>query len=64
MHKNRLIAIFVAIFVVIAVPIAGLLYDSYLHMQDDTKAEWAMHANQVLKMANNRIKDDLSSTSR
>ena len=60
MHKNRLIAIFVAIFVVIAVPIAGLLYDSYLHMQDDTKAEWAMHANQVLKMANNRIKDDLS----
>ena len=60
MHKNRLIVIFVAIFIVIAVPIAGLLYDSYLHMQDDAKAEWAMHANQVLKMANNRIKDDLA----
>ena len=60
MHKNRLIAIFVAIFVIIAVPIAGLLYDSYLHMQDDAKAEWAMHANQVLKMANNRIKADLA----
>ena len=60
MHKNRLIVIFVAIFIVIAVPIAGLLYDSYLHMQDDAKAEWAMHANQVLKMANNRIKADLA----
>ena len=60
MHKNRLIVIFVAIFIVIAVPITGLLYDSYLHMQDDAKAEWAMHANQVLKMANNRIKDDLA----
>lgn len=60
MHKNRLIVILSIIFIVIAVPIAGLLYDSYLHMQSDTKAEWAMHANQVLKMANNRIKDDLS----
>lgn len=60
MHKNRLIVILSIIFIVIAVPIAGLLYDSYLHMQADTKAEWAMHANQVLKMANNRIKDDLS----
>jgi signal transduction histidine kinase len=29
-------------------------------MQDESKAEWAMHAAQVLKMADNRIKDDLA----
>ena len=58
--KKRLVLIYSAIFAVIALPVAGLLYDSYLHMQDESKAEWAMHATQVLKMANNRIKDDLS----
>ena len=58
--KKRLVLIYTAIFAVIALPVAGLLYDSYLHMQDESKAEWAMHATQVLKMANNRIKDDLS----
>ena len=58
--KKRLVLIYTAIFVVIALPVAWLLYDSYLRMQDDAKAEWAMHATQVLKMANNRIKDDLS----
>lgn len=58
--KNRLVLIYSAIFAVIALPVAGLLYDSYLHMQDESKAEWAMHATQVLKMANNRIKDDLA----
>ncbi len=58
--KKRLIVIYSAIFAVIALPVAGLLYDSYLHMQDESKAEWAMHAAQVLKMADNRIKDDLA----
>ncbi|MBQ3721237.1 MAG: HAMP domain-containing histidine kinase [Fibrobacter sp.] len=58
--KKRLVLIYSAIFAVIALPVAGLLYDSYLHMQDESKAEWAMHATQVLKMANNRIKDDLA----
>lgn len=58
--KKRLVLIYTAIFAVIALPVAGLLYDSYLHMQDDAKAEWAMHATQVLKMANNKIKDDLA----
>ncbi len=58
--KKRLVLFYTAIFVVIALPVAWLLYDSYLRMQDDAKAEWAMHATQVLKMANNRIKDDLS----
>ena len=58
--KKRLVLIYTAIFAVIALPVAGLLYDSYLHMQDESKAEWAMHAAQVLKMADNRIKDDLS----
>ena len=58
--KKRLVLIYTAIFAVIALPVAGLLYDSYLHMQDESKAEWAMHATQVLKMVNNRIKDDLS----
>ena len=58
--KKRLVVIYSAIFAVIALPVAGLLYDSYLHMQDDAKAEWAMHATQVLKMANNKIKDDLA----
>ena len=58
--KKRLVLIYTAIFAVIALPVAGLLYNSYLHMQDESKAEWAMHATQVLKMANNRIKDDLS----
>lgn len=58
--KKRLVLFYTAIFAVIALPVAGLLYDSYLHMQDDAKAEWAMHATQVLKMANNKIKDDLS----
>ena len=58
--KKRLVLIYSAIFAVIALPVAGLLYDSYLHMQDDAKAEWAMHATQVLKMANNKIKDDLA----
>ena len=58
--KKRLVLFYTTIFVVIALPVAWLLYDSYLRMQDDAKAEWAMHATQVLKMANNRIKDDLS----
>ena len=58
--KKRLIVIYSAIFAVIALPVAWLLYDSYLHMQDESKAEWAMHAAQVLKMADNRIKDDLA----
>lgn len=58
--KKRLVFIYSAIFAVIALPVAGLLYDSYLHMQDESKAEWALHASQVLKMANNRIKDDLA----
>ncbi len=58
--KKRLVLIYSAIFAVIALPVAGLLYNSYLHMQDESKAEWAMHATQVLKMANNRIKDDLA----
>ena len=58
--KKRLIVIYSAIFAVIALPVAGLLYDSYLHLQDESKAEWAMHAAQVFKMANNRIKDDLA----
>ena len=58
--KKRLVLIYTAIFAVIALPVAGLLYDSYLHMQDESKAEWAMHAAQVLKMADNRIKDDLA----
>ena len=58
--KKRLVLIYTVIFAVIALPVAGLLYNSYLHMQDESKAEWAMHATQVLKMANNRIKDDLS----
>ena len=58
--KKRLVVIYSAIFAIIALPVAWLLYDSYLHMQDESKAEWAMHAAQVLKMANNRIKDDLS----
>jgi type I restriction enzyme R subunit len=53
--KKRLVLIYTAIFAVIALPVAGLLYDSYLHMQDDAKAEWAMHATQVLKMANNKF---------
>ena len=58
--NKRLIVIYSAIFAVIALPVAGLLYNSYQHMQDESKAEWAMHATQVLKMANNRIKDDLA----
>ena len=60
MHQKRLAILFVGIFLVIALPVAGLLFNSYCHMQDDARAEWALHANQVLKMANNKIKDDLS----
>ncbi|MBR4915644.1 MAG: HAMP domain-containing histidine kinase [Fibrobacter sp.] len=58
--NKRLIVIYSAIFAVIALPVAGLLFNSYQHLQDESKAEWAMHATQVLKMANNRIKDDLA----
>ncbi|MDR1760580.1 MAG: HAMP domain-containing histidine kinase [Fibrobacter sp.] len=57
---KRLKLIFSVIFVVIAVPIAFLLVNSYRHLQNETQYAQREHAYLIIQILNQRIYDDLA----
>ncbi len=57
---NRLKLIFILLFVVIAIPVALLLINSYRHLETESQYAYKEQAYFILQMLNQRIYDDLA----
>lgn len=57
---NRLKSFFILLFLVIAIPVVILLYNSYQHFLSESQYAYKEQAYFVLQMLNQRIYDDLS----
>lgn len=57
---NRLKLIFILLFVVIAIPVALLLINSYRHFETESQYAYKEQAYFILQMLNQRIYDDLA----